>query len=130
MEDGRERHLTREERELFLPNAPEGKPPAELRRHVQGCERCHREVEALRSLHAALASLPRLDPRPGFADAVMARVQLPVPWYVRARDLVTGHWLSISLAVGLVVATVGAGAWWLASNPELTLVGLLGFTLH
>ncbi|HKK08583.1 MAG TPA: hypothetical protein VKA44_06840, partial [Gemmatimonadota bacterium] len=125
MDDRRERHLTREERELFLPDAPEGKPPAEARRHVEGCERCRREVEALRSLHAALASLPRLDPRPGFADAVMARVRLPVPWYVRVWDVVTEHWLSLSLAAGLLGATVGTGLWWLTSQPELTLGGLV-----
>lgn len=129
MNEGRDRHLTQDERELFLPVEGTEEPSADLRQHVEDCERCHREVEALRSLHAALASLPRLDPRPGFADAVMARVRLPAPWYVRVWKTARSHWLPLSVATAMVAATIGIGVWWLASQPELTLGGLIGFTL-
>jgi len=130
MDERIERHLTREERELFLPDVGPERPPVALRSHVDSCDRCRGEVEDLRALHAALASLPRMDPRPGFAEAVMARVRLPVPWHARAWNAVRGRWLPVVLAAALVAVTVGAGAWWLASQPELTLGGLVTFTFH
>ncbi len=124
------RHLQQEERELFLSDQDTGAPPEVLRRHVDTCERCRREVEELRALHAALFSLPQLDPSPGFTESVMARIRLPVPWYVRAWATLRSHWLVLALAATLVVGTAGLGAWWLTSQPELTLGGLVGFTLE
>lgn len=127
--EGLGRHLREEERELFLPGEGTGTPPEPLRRHVEACQHCHREVEALRALHVALSSLPLFDPSPDFAESVMARVRLPVPWYRRAWATLRAHWVAVAMATTLVVATVGLGAWWLASQPELTLGGLVGFTL-
>jgi hypothetical protein len=124
-----DRHLLEDELELFLPGEGAGAPPPGLIGHVEACEDCRREVEGLRALHTALTALPALDPPAGFADAVMARVRLPVPWYVRALSALRAHWVAATLAVTVVAATAGLGAWWLASQPELTVGGLLGFTL-
>ena len=46
--------------------------------HVRQCSQCAAEVEAHRALFSALAQLPTWDPSPSFANAVMARVLLPV----------------------------------------------------
>jgi anti-sigma factor RsiW len=42
--------------------------------HLDGCDQCAAELEAMRSVAAALNALPHFEPSAGFAEAVMARV--------------------------------------------------------
>ena len=59
-----------------------GLPPgdrSEAAAHLAACSRCAAEIEAYRSLFAALSTLPRFAPPVAFTDAVMARVTLPQP---------------------------------------------------
>lgn len=51
--------------------------------HLATCARCREDVELTRALVAHLAESPRTEPSTGFADAVMARVALPLPWLER-----------------------------------------------
>lgn len=127
-------HLRQEELELFLP-LPEGdatdrRPRSQLSSHLEGCARCRRELSALRSLHAALAAVPRPEPSPGFVHAVMRRVRLPAPWYARAWRGLTEHWLAGAAALLLAGATVGGFVYWITVQPELTLAGLVDFTFE
>lgn len=48
--------------------------------HLDGCERCRDEVESAKALSRVLRELPEVAPADGFADAVMARTDLPMPW--------------------------------------------------
>lgn len=125
-------HLSQEELELLLPlpdsGGIEARPRSELKSHLEGCARCRRARSTLRSLHSALASVPRPEPSPGFVHAVMERVRLPVPWYARARHWLTEHWLAAAAAVLLAGGAVGGSVYWISVQPELTLGGLVDFT--
>lgn len=127
------RHLEQEELELFLPRLRRrdgaAEPPEGPRRHLRECARCRGRLERLRSLDRKLAGLPPLEPSPGFADAVMARVELPAPWYRRAWSAVVDRWLLAVLAVLGAGATAGFGAW-IGLRPDLSLGGLANLVLE
>ena len=124
-------HLSQEELELFLPRLREegAGPRPEQEQHLEDCGRCRSDLRALRSLDEALAGLPALEPSPGFSEAVMRRVRLPVPWYRRLWARVVQHWLAVSVGLSGAVSG-GLVAWWVATRPELTLGGLADFTLE
>lgn len=127
------RHLDQDELERFLPRLRAegaGAPGAELREHVDGCDRCHRELAALRRLDERLASLPFHEPSPNFVEAVMARVELPLPWYRKAWAAVVERWVVVVASLSGVGASAGLAAWWIGSRPELTVGGLAGFVLE
>lgn len=81
--------------------------------HVRRCARCAGDLDASRALVHALSSLPRFEPSPAFADAVMARVSVPVPVAVARR-----RWLPRTRR-GWTMAFAGAFA------PLLPLLGVL-----
>jgi hypothetical protein len=85
--------------------------------HVRQCSQCAAEVNAHRALFSALAQLPSWEPSPGFADAVMSRVALPVavPEAVFRR-----RWLPRT-ARGWMMAVAGTLA------PLLPLFAVLGW---
>lgn len=85
--------------------------------HVRRCDRCAAEVDAHRALFSALASLPSLDPSPGFADAVMQRVTLPA---AAPAAVLKRRWLPRTRR-GWMTAGVGALA------PLLPLMALLSW---
>lgn len=125
-------HLSQEQLEAFVPRlrTKDDGPPREHRRHLEACDRCRRELRGLESLDRALASLPDLDPPPRFTEAVMARVDLPVPWYRRAWAALLDRWLLVALVVAGAGASTGGVAWWVATRPELTVGGLSSFVLE
>ncbi|HET8657032.1 MAG TPA: hypothetical protein VFL93_16015 [Longimicrobiaceae bacterium] len=89
--------------------------------HLAGCAHCAAELEAYRALAHALSSLPRFEPSPSFADAVMARVRVtppePRPLAERLAEWLpstTRGWL---LAVGALAA------------PVLSLIAAVAFIL-
>jgi len=80
------RHLTSEEIEHF---AAGDSPVAEgsahrdtdgVGRHLARCADCREEVESVRALDRCLAELPEVEPIHSLADAVLAAVDLPLPW--------------------------------------------------
>lgn len=127
------RHLEQEELELFLARLRRrdgaAEPPPGDRRHLRSCARCRERLERLRSLDEKLAALPSLEPSPGFTDAVMSRVQLPVPWYRRVWNAAVDRWLLVTLAVLGSGAVGGFGAW-LGLRPDLSLGGLTSLVLE
>ncbi|HEX6590236.1 MAG TPA: zf-HC2 domain-containing protein [Longimicrobiales bacterium] len=102
--------------------------------HLVGCARCREEVEEWRALFGALGDLPGLEPDPGFADAVMARVVVRSVWAERLSAL--ARWLTprttqawaLVAAVLALPALVYAGAFaWLATQPWFSIAGLSVF---
>lgn len=132
MNRDRDRHLSEEELELFLPESPAeagGAIPVSARNHLEGCRSCRNHLAELESVHTALRSLPELSPSPGFTGAVMERVRLPMPWYARVWSMLREHWLvAVLVVIGLGV-TVGGTSLWLAGQPGLTVGGLVDFVL-
>src|SRR5262245_43907266 len=56
----------------------------DTREHLDHCSECREHAEAEREIVSLLASVPLLDPSPGFADRVMLSVSLPDPFSLRA----------------------------------------------
>ena len=73
-------HLAPEARERI---GMGGEPGPGESRHLAFCERCRREVAEIGSLQARFTALMTLVPSAGFADRVMASVQLPAPRWSR-----------------------------------------------
>lgn len=97
-----------------------GEPGADEARHLRSCTRCRHEVAELGTLQVRLAALVRLAPPAGFADRVMARVQLPTPAWVRALDGVRTHRLRAAAVVATLVAAIAGTLSWLTAYPQLT----------
>lgn len=125
-------HLSQDQLEAFLPRLRDeaGGPPPEQRRHLEACERCRHELDRLEALDEALAGLPELRPSPGFTEAVMARVELPAPWYRRIWTAVLDRWVLLAVLLAGGGATAGGAAWWVAARPEMTWGGLTSFVLE
>jgi hypothetical protein len=118
-------HLTADELDLAAAN------PASLvdahRSHVGACQRCADGVADVRRVSVLLRELPVVSPRPGFAERVMARVRLPLPWHRRA-VIAARERKGISTAAAAAVAALGAGAAvWVLRFPELRPVALAGW---
>lgn len=86
---------------------------AEVQEHLNECAECRALLEQDRALLASLAALPRFGPSSGFADRIMARVQLPqralAPRFTPNR---------VALAAALVL-TLGASIGWSLFNRAL-----------
>ena len=97
-----------------------GEPADAEARHLQSCTRCRHEVAELGSLQVRLAALVRLAPPSGFADRVMARVQLPTPMWIRALDGVRAHRMRTAAVVATLVAAITGTLSWLTAYPQVT----------
>ncbi|MCK5411737.1 MAG: hypothetical protein KAJ67_06560 [Gemmatimonadetes bacterium] len=118
-----DRHLTPDEVELFTLGLPARPRSAET--HLAACLECRSEVESLQALHRALSSLEHFAPAPAFAERVMARVTLPVPWRARAWTLARERWLPVAAALVAVLGATSLTALWLGNQPELSVGGVL-----
>lgn len=107
------RHLRMEELERLA--LGEGSLPGPRRGHLDGCARCRKELASISALHDALSSLPYRAPSAGFADAVMRRVELPAPWYVRLFARNWTRWAGFSAGT-LAVAAIGFWTWLFAGS--------------
>lgn len=130
-------HPATKEVEAYVAGSLSAADRATLESHLAGCPECTAEVEEWRALFAGLAVLPHLEPSPGFADRVMANIQLHQPWQVRVAALLrrllpssTGGWFLVTAILALPVLTMGGALTWLISRPGLSLDELwiyLGF---
>lgn len=119
-------HLAVEELERLAMG--EGSLPKARRGHLEGCSRCRRELASLEQLHEAISGLPYHSPSPGFADAVMSRVELSAPWHVRllARDW--APWAGFSAGA---VALAAVGFWiWLFTRGGVALESVVSVALE
>jgi hypothetical protein len=63
--------------------------------HLRSCTRCAQELNGARAVVAALERMPMLAPSAGFADAVMARVQIaPIAMKAPAPSMTKRRWSS------------------------------------
>jgi anti-sigma factor RsiW len=147
-------HPAADRLEAFVEGSLAAGDRAVIESHLPGCHHCQVAVDEWRALFAALAGLPQFDPRPGFADRVMASVQVAplrphtaaAAWSwqsaqaaVAARAGIAGRTAGRLLprtTFGWAVATVflslpfllGAAAMsWLATRSYLTVQSLLAF---
>jgi len=79
------RHLLPNEIDLLI-DGEVGFGVTPLKAHVRGCPDCRAQVEKARTVVTALEHLPHLVPPPLFADRLMSRVNVFVPWHVAAVD--------------------------------------------
>ena len=110
-------HLAPEARERIGMGGEPG--PGELR-HLASCELCRREVAEIGSLQARFAALMTLVPSAGFANRVMASVQLPAPRWSRALDGLRAHQPRVAAFATLAVAAVVGTVVWLTTYPQVT----------
>lgn len=125
-----ERHLLPNEIDLLL-DGEVGFGTSPLKAHVRRCAECRAELEEARALVHELEHLPRHAPSPLFADAVLARVQVYVPWYVALLDTVRGlvprsrpaRVLATASAMS-VLAVVSLVTLWLVSEVDTVVFAL------
>lgn len=84
--------------------------------HLRSCSRCAGELEGARAVVSALERMPVLSPSAGFADAVMARVQIaPIAMQAPAPSMARRRWASrrwagfAALALLLLPMLAGVG---------------------
>lgn len=87
---------------------------SEMRLHLEGCEDCRRLVALDREVLSMMKRLPSYGPRAGFADRVMARVEVAVPTPVPVLSfpkLTTRRLGALAaLAAGMVVSVAWSAA--------------------
>lgn len=125
----------------YVDGALPGRARTRLEGHLEACGACRGEVGRWRELFAALEALPVLEPSPGFAEAVMARVRVeersraPAPtgavdralgwlgtleWPRALRPRSAGQWALAAAAAAAPIAALTAGSLALFSHPQLT----------
>lgn len=115
------RHLLPDEIDLLVDaesGLESGFGVAPLRAHVRECARCRAELEREEALAEALDLMPHFAPSVGFADRVMADVQVFEPWHVALADTAR------RLVPASTPLRVLAGAGTLAMGALLTTVTL------
>ena len=127
-------HPQPERLEAFVEESLDTGERAIVESHLVECVRCQAEVEEVRNLFLALASLPRFSPSADFAKRIMAHVKLPDPWWARAGQFAislaprtTRGWAFASGMLGLPVVMVTVLATWLLSKPYVTGESLIAF---
>lgn len=130
-----DRHLLPEEIDQLL-DGEVGFGTAPLKAHIRQCEPCRAEVQQARALVSALEHLPHLAPAPLFAERVMARVQVFVPWQVALLDWARGlaprsrpamAAAGVTFALSATVITVGV-LWMIARFDAVVFAAGLGLT--
>ena len=123
------RHLLPTEIDLLLDDE-EGFGVAPLKAHVRSCPECLFRLEEARVVTDAIEELPHFAPSFSFADSIMARVPVYVPWHVAARDTVRNtvqRWAPASRPARVAVISLAAsvasvltvGILWIATQTDL-----------
>ena len=110
-------HLAAEARERI---GMGGEPGPGESRHLASCERCRREIAEIGSLQERFAALVVLVPSTGFANRVMARVQLPAPRWSRALAGLRTHPPRVAAIAATAVGAVIGTFVWLTTYPQVT----------
>jgi hypothetical protein len=114
-------HLTGDDLDAWVT----GTLPPQRETHLRACAACQTLADQERVLVMRLEALPLFDPRPGFADRVMDRVDVPVTsiadawrlWRGRVFANPMGAGIAASVAV-LLGGSVAASAAWAAANQD------------
>jgi hypothetical protein len=128
-----DRHLLPSEIDLLL-DGEVGFGTSPLKTHVRKCPTCRSELEDARTTVRALEHLPHLAPSPLFAERVLSRVNIFVPWHVAVFDTVRGFLpssrrgrVAFGLAAGSLAAVMSVIVLWIALRFDAVLfaAGLL-----
>lgn len=107
--------------------------------HLSVCATCRQEVEELQTLFGALSGLSTFAPSAGFANAVMAKVRVPVPalapvfagagaWIERVIPQTTRGWAAAAAMLALPLLGATLLVTWLMAQPGVTPQGLWTLT--
>jgi hypothetical protein len=121
------RHLLPNEIDLLV-DGEVGFGTTPLKAHLRKCAECRAELEEARGLVRELEHLPHLAPSPRFANSVMAKVHVFVPWHVALIDTVR-RWLPQSTqwrvaaagAAGIVGMAITLAALWVMTRADILL---------
>jgi hypothetical protein len=120
----------------FLLDGDEGFGVFPLRKHVAACPECQARLDEAKAVVRLIERLPHSAPSGGFADKVMARVNVFEPWYVTLADSARqfiprrGPWRALlATGSGLAACTVTVLAAWVAMRLDLAVYAAqLGWT--
>ena len=128
-----DRHLLPSEIDLLL-DGEVGFGTSPLKTHIRKCPTCRGELDEARATVRALEHLPHLAPSPLFAERVLARVNIFVPWHVAALDTLRGlvpssrgGRIAFGIAGGSVAAVMSLLVVWIALRFDAVVfaVGIL-----
>ena len=128
-----DRHLLPSEIDLLL-DGEVGFGTSPLKTHIRKCASCRAELEEARATVRALEHLPHLAPSPLFAERVLSRVNIFVPWHVAVLDTLRGFVPSsrrgrvvFGLTAGSLAAVMSVLVLWIALRFDAVLfaAGLL-----
>lgn len=128
-----DRHLLPSEIDLLL-DGEVGFGTSPLKTHVRKCPTCRGELEEARATVRALEHLPHLAPSPLFAERVLSRVNIFVPWHVAVLDTLRGlvpssrgGRIAFGVAGGSVAAAMSLLVLWIALRFDAVVfaVGIL-----
>jgi hypothetical protein len=128
-----ERHLLPSEIDLLL-DGEVGFGTSPLKTHIRKCPACRAELDEARTTVRALEHLPHLAPSPLFAERVLSRVNIFVPWHVAVLDTLRGLLpssrrgrVAFGLAAGSLAAVMSVLVLWIALRFDAVLfaAGLL-----
>src|SRR5690606_21977164 len=130
-------HPTDERLEAFAENALDAAERATIQAHLVACPRCDAAVDEWRYLFGALAGLPLYAPAPGFAERVLARVRIRLPWYSRLAVAIgrllpstTRGWAIAAFLMALPIALGALAGYWLFSRPYVRAAEVWIFVTH
>lgn len=123
------RHLLPDEIDLLLDDDEVGFGANPLKAHVRVCADCRAQVEDARSIVESLEDLPHFAPSHSFANQVMARVPVFVPWHVSLRQAI-GQYVpqsrSARLALGGLATAVASvltiAMLWISTQTDVLVV--------
>ncbi|HJU67699.1 MAG TPA: hypothetical protein VJ650_05560 [Gemmatimonadaceae bacterium] len=128
-----DRHLLPSEIDLLL-DGEVGFGTSPLKTHIRKCPTCRGELDEARATVRALEHLPHLAPSPLFAERVLARVNIFVPWHVAVLDSLRGlvpssrgGRVAFGLAGGSLATVMSLLVLWIALRFDAVLfaVGML-----
>jgi hypothetical protein len=128
-----DRHLLPSEIDLLL-DGEVGFGTSPLKTHIRKCPTCRGEVDEARATVRALEHLPHLAPSPLFAERVLSRVNIFVPWHVAVLDTLRGlvpssrgGRIAFGVAGGSLAAVMSVLVLWIALRFDAVVfaVGIL-----
>jgi hypothetical protein len=103
----------------------------DVQRHLGGCPGCMEQLRSEREVVDQIAALPLMAPSEGFADRVMASVNVSDPFAIRSLQATRRRWLAtpgtLAHAAGillvLAVSMAGSVVWSLTHQQTLAAIG-------
>ncbi len=118
-------HIPPEGIQDYLENLLPPLPSSRLEAHLASCDHCRESLEDWKSFMGSFQGLRRFSPEPGFADRVMAQVNVPAPVPARAWSSVPARVLGWARSLLPQTRRGWAVAGGVASAPTISIAALL-----